>query len=50
MKAVFGIFGSKRGQLVNSKHVAGEIPFQQNFQLRPGLSVLYGFGSCGCWI
>lgn len=50
MKALLGVFGSKMGQLVKSKLVAREIPFQQNFQLSPGLSVLYSFGSCGCWL
>ena len=34
MISLFGIFGLKMNQLVKSKHVAGEIPFQQIFQLR----------------
>lgn len=49
MMSLFGIFGPKMSQVVKSKHMAQEIPFQQIFQLRPHLSVLYGFGSGGYW-
>lgn len=48
MISLFGIFESTMGQLVKVKHVVQELPSQQIFQLRADLSVLNGFGSCGC--
>lgn len=40
---------AKMGQLMKSKCLSWEIPFQHIVQLRLELSILYGFQSCGCW-
>lgn len=50
MISLLGIFRPKMDPLVKSKHVCGSRdPLPAKLSVDADLSVLYGFGSCGCW-